>query len=97
MTTKEFKQEHLLEATEWRGKGYLNTSLIDQENSYYIASRPRAYGGCYVYQYVTMNDGTVYELRSMTAATRGIVARNCYRSNVLQREVKQLTAKAILY
>lgn len=97
MLTKEFKKEHLLEATERRSGGYLNTSLIDQENSYYIASRPRAYGGCYVYQYVTMNDGTVYELRSMTASTRGIVARNCYRSNVLQREVKQLSEGAIHY
>lgn len=97
MITKEFKKEHLLEATEWRSDGYLDTSLIDQKNSYYIASRPRAYGGCYVYQYITMLDGTIYELRSITAATRGIVANSCYRSNVLQREVKQLSEGAIQY
>lgn len=97
MITKEFKQEHLLEATEWMSEGYLNTSLIDQENSYYIQSRPRVYRGCYVYQYVTMLEGTVYELNSMTAATRGIVALNLYRKDVLQREVKQLTAEAIQY
>lgn len=94
---KEFKKEHLLEANEWRGSGYINTSLIDQKNSYYIASRPRVYGGCYVYQFITMKDGTVYELRSMTAATRGIVANRCYRSNVLQREVKSLCENAIQY
>lgn len=97
MITKEFKKEHLREATEWQSEGYLDTSLIDQKNSYYIESRPRVYGGCYVYQYVTMLDGTVYELRSMTAATRGIVANSCYRSNVLQREVKQLSEGAIHY
>lgn len=97
MITKEFKKEHLREATEWRSGGYLDTSLIDQKNSYHIASRPRVYGGRYVYQYVTMIDGTIYELRSITAATRGIVARNCYRSNVLQREVKQLSEGAIHY
>lgn len=97
MITKEFKKEHLQEATEWRSEGYLDTSLIDQKNSYHIASRPRVCGGCYVYQYVTMLDGTVYKLRSMTASTRGIVARKCYRSNVLQREVKQLSEGAIHY
>ncbi|WAX12642.1 hypothetical protein EC99P1_00050 [Enterococcus phage EC99P1] len=97
MITREFKQEHLLEATEWQSGGYLDTSLIDQRNSYRIESRPRVYGGCYVYQYITMLDGTIYELSSMTAATRGIVANSLYRKDVLQREVKQLTAKAINY
>ena len=97
MITKEFKKEHLREATKWRGEGYLDTSLIDQKNSYHITSRPRVYGGCYVYQYVTMVDGTIYELSSMTASTRGIVAVKCARSNVLQREVKQLSEGAINY
>ena len=97
MTEKQFKKEHLPEANEGRSGGYLNTSLIDQSQSYYIESRPRIYGGCYVYQYVTMKDGTVYELYSMTASTRGIVARKCRARNVLQRDVKQYRDSAIHY
>ena len=97
MTEQQFKKEHLLEPTEWRSGGYLDTSLIDQSQSYYIESRPRVYGGCYVYQYVTMKDGTVYELYSMTASTRGIVAHNCHARNVLQRDVKQYRDSTIHY
>ena len=97
MTEKQFKKEHLLEATEWRGNGYLNTNLINQSQSYFIESRPRIYGGCYVYQFITMTDGTIYELFSMTVSTRGIVAYNCHARNVLQRDVKQFRESAIHY
>lgn len=94
---KQFDRKHLLEATEWRDGGYLDKTQINQEQSYYIKSRPRNVGGCYVYQYVTMNDGTVYELYSMTASTRGIVAYKCRAKDVLQREVKQYRDSAIRY
>ena len=90
-------KKHLEVATEWRSDGYINRDLINQEQSYYIESRPRVYGGCYVYQHITMKDGTVYELSSMTASTRGIVAYKCSARNVLQREVKDLTQGAIKY
>lgn len=94
---KQFNKKHLLEATEFRSDGYLDTKQINQEQSYYIQSRPRVYGGCYVYQYVTMNDGTIYELYSMTASTRGIVAYKCRAKDVLQKEVKQYQDSAIHY
>lgn len=94
---KQFNQKHMLEATEWGSEGYLDTTQINQEQSYYIQSRPRACGGCYVYQYVTMNDGTVYELYSMTASTKGIVANTCKAKYVLQREVKQYKDNSIRY
>lgn len=94
---KQFDKKHLLEATAHRGDGYLDVSQVNQQQSYYIQSRPRVYGGCYVYQYVTMNDGTVYELYSMTASTRGIVAYKCLAKDVLQREVKQYRDSAIHY
>lgn len=94
---KQFDKKHLLEATEYRSDGYLDVSQVNQQQSYYIQSRPRVYGGCYVYQYVTMNDGTIYELYSMTASTRGIVAYKCLAKDVLQREVKQYRDSAIHY
>lgn len=87
------QEKHLLEATEWRGSGYLDTKQINQKESYYMESKPRNVGGCYVYQYVTMNDGTIYEFSSLTASTRGILAYKCLASNVLQREIKALTNK----
>ena len=91
------QEKHLLKATEWRGSGYIDQKQIDQKQSYFLESRPRIYGGCYVYQYITMLDGTVYELSSMTASTRGIVAYNCKGKNILQREIKRLTKNAIDY
>ena len=95
---KQFNQKHMLEATEYRsGDYYLDTTQINQEQSYFIQSRPTIYGSHYVYQYVTMNDGTVYELYSMTASTRGIVANTCKAKDVLQREVKQYRNNAIQY
>lgn len=94
---KQFDKKHLLEATEWRSGGYLDTAQINQEQSYFIQSKPTIYGGCYVYQYVTMNDGTVYELYSMTASTKGIVSNTCKAKDVLQREVKQYRDNAIHY
>lgn len=94
---KQFNQKHLLKVTEERSGEYLDTTQINQEQSYYIQSRPTIYGSHYVYQYVTMNDGTVYELYSMTASTRGIVANTCKAKNVLQREVKQYKDNAIHY
>ena len=90
---KQFNQKHLLKTND----GYLDTTQINQEQSYYIQSKPRVYGGCYVYQYITMNDGTVYELYSMTASTKGIVANTCKAKNVLQREVKQYKDNSIRY
>lgn len=94
---KQFNKKHLLEATEFRNEGYLDVQQVNQRQSYYIQSRPRMYGGCYVYQYVTMKDGTVYELYRMTASTRGIVAYRCRAKDVLQREVKQYRDSAIHY
>ena len=94
---EKIQEKHLLQATEWCGSGYINQKQIDQNQSYFLESRPRIYGGCYVYQYITMLDGTVYELSSMTAATRGIAAYNCKGKNILQREIKRLTKNAIHY
>lgn len=91
------QEKHLLKATDFRADGYIDKSQVNQQLSYYIESRPRMYGGCYVYQYITMNDGTIYELSSMTASTKGILAYRCRESNVLQKEVKQLTKNAIYY
>ena len=94
---QKIQEKHLLKATEWRGSGYIDQKQIDQKQSYFLESRPRSYGDCYVYQYITMLDGTVYELSSMTSATRGIVAYNCKGKNILQRDIKRLTKNAIDY
>ena len=94
---KKIQEKHLLKATEWRASGYLDTKQIDQKQSYFLESRPRIYGDCYVYQYITMLDGTTYELSSMTSSTRGIEAYNCKGTNILQREIKRLTKNAIHY
>ena len=94
---QKIQEKHLLKETEWRASGYIDQKQVDQKQSYYLESSPRIYGGCYVYQYITMLDGTVYELSSMTAYTRGIVAYNCKGTNILQREVKRLTKNAIDY
>lgn len=80
-----------------RTTGYIDNDQVNQELSYYMESRPRVYGGCYVYQYITMKDDTVYELSSMTSSTKGIVAHRCNARNVLQREIKNLTSEAINY
>ena len=94
---KKIQEKHLLNPTECRASGYIDTNQIDQNQSYYLESRPQIYGGCYVYQYITMLDGTTYELSSMTASTRGIVAYNCKGKNILQRDIKRLTKNAIDY
>ena len=94
---QKIQEKHLLKETEWRASGYIDQKQIDQKQSYYLESRPRIYGGCYVYQYITMLDGTTYELSSMTSSTRGIVAYNCKGKNILQREIKRLTKNAIDY
>lgn len=91
------QEKHLLKPTEWRGSGYIDITQVNQKQSYYLESRPRIYGGCYVYQYITMLDGTTYELSSMTASTRGNVAYNCKGKDMLQRDIKKLTEKAIKY
>lgn len=93
----ELQKKHLLKPMELRGCGYIDTQQVNQEQSYYLQSRPRVYGGCYVYQYIVMNDGTVYELSSMTASTRGIVANKNKGKDMLQREIKRLTENAIHY
>ena len=94
---QKIQEKHLLNTTEWSGSGYIDMNQIDQKQSYYLKSRPRIYGDCYVYQYITMLDGTTYELVSLTAATRGIVAYNCKGKNILQREIKHLSKNAIDY
>ena len=94
---QKIQEKHLLEATEWRGSGYIDQKQVDQKQSYYLESSPRIYGGCYVYQYITMLDGTVYELSSMTSATGGIGAYNCKGENILQSDIKRLTKNAIDY
>ena len=91
------QEKHLLNPTEWRASGYIDTKQIDQKQSYYLESRPRMYGSCYVYQYITMLDGTVYELSSISSATRGIEAHTCKGENILQRDIKRLTKNAIDY
>ena len=92
---KKIQEKHLSNPTEGRASGYIDMKQIDQKQSYFLESRPRIYGGCYVYQYITMLDGTTYELSSMTASTRGIVAYNCKGTNILQREIKRLTKNTI--
>ena len=97
---QKIKEKHLLnprESRKWRDIGYIDTIQIVQKQSYYLESQPRIYGDCYVYQFITMLDGTVYELSSMTSATRGIVAYNCKGENILQRDIKRLTKNAIDY
>lgn len=94
---QKIQEKHLLPESKFQGSGYIDTYQINQEKSYYILSRPRVYGGAYAYQFVTMNDGMIYELSSMTASTRGIVARTCRQKDVLQKEVKRLTNNAIYY
>jgi hypothetical protein len=84
---KEFKQEHLLEETTNRYGQYLNTRLVDYDRSYTVESKPNAYGSRLVYQYVVMKDDTVYNLKSWSASTRGIIP-NKGRKNQLQRDVK---------
>lgn len=84
---KEFKKEHLLEETENRYGQYLNTRLVNYKESYTVESKPNIYGSRLVYQHVVMLDGTVYELKSWSASTRGIIP-NKGRKNQLQREVK---------
>lgn len=69
-------------------KGYMDPKQINQTQSYYIKARPSVYGGCLVYQHIEMFDGTVYNLETQTASTRGILAHKCLDKNVLQREVK---------
>ncbi len=94
---QKIQEKHMLQESNFQGSGYIDTYQINQEKSYYILSRPRVYGGSYAYQYITMNDGTIYELSSMTASTRGIVAHTCKQKDVLQKEVKRLTKNAIDY
>ena len=94
---QKIQEKHMLQENNFRGFGYLDTYQINQEKSYYIQSRPRVYGGSYVYQFVTMNDGTIYELSSMTASTKGIVAHTCKQKDVLPKEVERLTKYAIHY
>lgn len=94
---QKIQEKHTLQKNNLRGSGYIDIYQINQEKSYYIASRPTVYGGRYVYQYITMNDGTIYELSSFTATTNGIVAHRCKQKDLLQKEVKRLTKNAIDY
>lgn len=94
---QKIQEKHMLQESSSQGSGYINRRQINQERSYYIASRLTVDGGRYVYQYVTMNDGVIYELSSYTTATYGIVTHTCKLKNVLQKEVKRLTKDAIDY
>ena len=82
------QDKHLLPATAWRGGGYLDISQIDSSQSYALMSKPGVYGGRLAFQKVVMNDGTIYNLRSQTASTRGIVA-DIIATDLLQLEVKR--------
>lgn len=77
--------------------GYINRNLIDQEKSYYIESKKLKNGGSWVYQHVVMNDGTVYSLRSNTAATRGILPEICNSEKLKVSEVKKYFKDSIYY
>lgn len=94
---QKIQEKHMLLPGKFRMYGYIDHHQINQEKSYYIASRPTVYGGRYVYQYITMNDDTVYELSSFTATTNGIIAHTCKVKDVLQKEVKRLSKDAIDY
>lgn len=74
--------------TQPENDGYIDHKQINQNQSYYIKARPSVYGGCLVYQRIVMLDGTIYNLKTQTASTRGILAHECLDKNVLQREVK---------
>ncbi|AIA64354.1 hypothetical protein [Listeria phage LMTA-34] len=93
METK-FQEKHLLPKTKYRSAGYINVEQVNQNESYYLKSKPNTNGSCLVFQQVVMNDGTVYELSSQTASTNGIIARKCVADNLLQREVKKHTQKS---
>ena len=91
---KQFQEKHLRSTN---SGGYLYKTQVNQAQSYYLESKPRAQGGRYVYQYVTMNDGTVYELSSNTASTNGIIPHTSIGKGLLQREIKRMTSNAIDY
>lgn len=91
---KQYKEKHLRSTN---SGGYLETSQVNQELSYHLKSKPTVNGGKYVYQYVTMNDGEIYELISNTAETKGIIANNCRDTGLLQRTIKRLSINAINY
>ena len=91
-----FQDKHLQPATAWRGEGYLDTSQIDRSQSYALMSKPNMYGCRLAYQKVVMNDGTIYNLRSQTASTRGIVA-DIIATGLLQREVKRHYSDDTIY
>ena len=77
--------------------GYLERSQVNQELSYYAESKRYSNGGRYVYQYITMNDDTVYELHSHTASTKGIIANTCRDTGLLERDIKRISKNAIYY
>lgn len=88
-TKNQIQEKHLLPHTEWRSNGYMDSSQINQEESYYMQSKPNIYGSCLIYQYIKMNDGTVYHLQGWSAAHKGILAWRCLGNNLLQREIKR--------
>lgn len=93
------QEKHLLPQTDQRGSGYLDRSQVNQDLSFYRTSKPNVYGHRLVYQSVTMNDGTRYELLSNTGSTRGIIPNNINDNdrNLLQRDIKALAVDAINY
>lgn len=91
---KKLQEKHLRYSN---GGDYLDKRQVNQELSYYIESKPRTIGGRYVYQYVTMNDGAIYELSSITTSTNGIIPSTCRASGLLQRDIKRMTVNAINY
>lgn len=94
---EKIQEKHLREVTETRGHGYIDGAQINQELSYYIESKIYVNGERYLYQFITMTDGTVYELSSVSNTTNGIVANNCKHKNVLKKEIRRLTKDAIPY
>ena len=71
--------------------GAINNQLINKELSYAIRSRALS-SGCLMYQQIVMNDGTIYELKTNTASTFGVLTYNIRRDDVTQKEMKNIFA-----
>lgn len=97
MTEKTILEKHWENVSYSKAPGYIDPNLVNQEASYYMQSKPNLYGYRLIYQYVTMKDGTIYELLSNTGSYRGLLPRNCKAENLLQRDIKEMAKNAIRY
>lgn len=89
--------KHLRPETAWRGEGYIDTNQVDYSASYALQSKPSIYGNCVVFQHVVMNDGTIYELRSDTASTRGIIGRVIANTMTMKDVKRNFTDQTMHY